>query len=157
TSDTHYQCKQSIPTTTLPTGTALKVTALYAQTDGASFGGAITIAPLTPAGLTMTLHEFKWQPPHIHCGSAGEEVVAAVAADPTAFITAHASVFLNNTGTVPIKLCNVHVMDGHDPANAFPPSALTVDQDEVPLQITLNAPVPGPMYNAAPYPCDLLA
>jgi hypothetical protein len=149
-----YTCTRAVNPPALPGGGAIQVTSLVGQDDGISFGGKMNPIPLTPPVLSVTVGEYKWRPPQVNCASAGFEIVAAFGNNPYAFATAHGSVLLDNSGTTPVSVCGIQVLN--DPTGAFPMSAISVPPTPLPVQITIDAPVPSSGYYAAPYPCDLL-
>jgi hypothetical protein len=155
-SETNYVCVKTIPAPVLAGGSQLTFTRLAALDDGISLGGMMRIVPLTPPMLDLlTVRQFQFTPPHVTCGLAGPEIVAAFQAAPGSFAVLHGEVDLDNEGTTPIFLCSLQVLN--DPQGAFPASAIRATPSPLPVRVTIDVPVPSATYYAAPYPCDLLA
>ncbi len=147
-------CKIGIPRPTLG-NLVPHVQTLLALDDGISLAGTIYEFPLTQPKLDVTVREFTFKPPHINCGPAGTELVALFAESPNSFDILHATVSLENSGTVPMYLCGVTVIN--DPLNVFPAGSIAPDSQVGPvISFTVHPPIPGPAYYASPYPCDLL-
>jgi hypothetical protein len=149
-----FTCTQSFPAPSVLGGTTANFTKLLGLDDGVSLGGTMNTQPLTPATISVRVNQFQWMAPRISCGSAGIVLAAAFQNDPSSLADLHANVFLDVDGTVPVFLCTVQVLN--DPARAFPNSGIRFTGTALPLQITVDVPVPPPAYYNAPYTCDLL-
>jgi hypothetical protein len=153
-SDTQFICSNSFPAPTLPGGSVLRFTQLIAFDDGVSIGGVMSIQPLTPPSLQLSVRQFGWRAPHINCGGSGPEVVAAFGNSPSSFASLQGWILLDNNGSTPIYICAIQVLN--DSQGAFPSSGITFLDMPLPVAISVTAQ-PSAAYFAAPaYPCDLL-
>ena len=149
-----FTCTQNFAAPPVLGGTNVNFTKLLGLDDGVSLGGSMNTQALTPAAISVRVNEFQWMPPRISCGDAGIVLAAAFENDPSSFADLHANVFLDVDGTVPVFLCSVRVLN--DPFGAFPSSGIRSAATALPLQITIDVPVPNRGYYKAPYPCDLM-
>lgn len=154
TGSNQFTCTQTFSAPPALGGTNVNFTKLLGLDDGVSLGGGMNTQPLTLATISVRVNQFQWMAPRISCGSAGIVLAAAFENDPSSLADLHANVFLDVDGTVPVFLCNVRVLN--DPVGAFPSSGIRSTGTALPLQITIDVPVPNPVYYNAPYTCDLL-
>ncbi|HEX6781923.1 MAG TPA: hypothetical protein VF125_07825 [Solirubrobacterales bacterium] len=143
----HRRCKVRLPAAALGQ-TALRITGFAAKPEGVLLSGRLRIVPLTPSALDTSVRRWRWKLAETSCGpsdtSASAEGTVRVAAE----------VNLGHTGTTPVHICGVRVLD--DPLGKFPRSRMSWDDSELPTTIVVEVPDPGPAYAANPYPVRLL-
>ena len=153
-SNTHYRMTGPLPTPGIDGG-RLRLTAMVAEPDGMSLTGILSGVAYTPSEVTMEPSNFAWIPPHMSCGQGSEAILDAARENPAAFATLYAQVEVEPTGTAPVFICDVTVLDnGPGFYPAFWPG-ISRDRDLLPATVMVKMPPAGPT-SPAPYDLKLL-
>ncbi len=154
-SDVHHRCtfSASIPSVS---GAAMRLTGLAALEDGISLIGRMPARRFTPSALQTSTGEFAWVPPRITCGQSSNSTLEDIRQNPTQIASLRAEVSLEQTGTAPIYVCDVKVVN--DPLNVFPTVApgLLLERTLLPTKIIILMRNPSPEYSAAAYDLELI-
>ncbi len=152
------ECKKMVQMPQVASGISITLTNLLALEGGISLVGTMKSVALTPAAISTSVREFKWQPPKITCGPAGISLVAAFQESTAGFVILHAGAVIDNQGTTPIYLCDWNVVT--DSCGAFPRSSIRVNAGPAGIDFSLDIPIPiDEYYQPGPgnyYACDLL-
>src|SRR5262249_24795486 len=109
-SNTHYRMTGPLPTLGIDGG-RLWPTAMVAEPDGMSLPGVLSGTAYTPSEVTIQPSNCARLPPHMSCGQGSEALLDAARENPTAFSTLYAQVEVELTGTAPVFICDVTVLD----------------------------------------------
>jgi hypothetical protein len=121
----------------VPTGVQGSIAALEADADGISISGSWSVLNFRQAELEPEFSRFAWVAPSVACGSSGEAVLRDITVHPERYASLVAIIKLDQSGSEPIRLCSVTVVQGPDAS-----SGLTVRwmSSNVPTQVEVRAP-----------------
>ena len=150
----HQRCVVGVPVPAIA-GAQIRFTGLAALADGIALTGRMTVPALTPPVIEARISEFTWVTPDVSCRSIDMAFVAYFSNHAEQVAPVAADVVLDNTGTTPVYLCDVRVLN--DTLGKFPASGVRwLPGATLPTRIVVEVPNPGPQYAAARYPVDLL-
>ncbi|SDJ81687.1 hypothetical protein [Nonomuraea jiangxiensis] len=160
---THRRCTIEPPAPDLG-DLRMRLSGCVGQPDGMVISGEMLTSTghrldggLTASQPSFESSEFAWIGPKVSCSQASNHLLDDVRRNPDGYASLYAEVAINHTGTTPVYVCEVQVIN--DRLGVFPHSApgLQLLRDLAPTKIKIKMPMPdSPEYNADPYPLDLL-